>query len=116
MVDADIVDYMGLVEDGVLVLLSLNFDGSFYEGTIFYSEKDIVLTVDSYIEEKLGVIEKWEGYENLLKSILSKLIPYTEIKNRLDTVNFQNYLESSDILIVDGEVNSDEISMTYSIS
>jgi hypothetical protein len=116
MVKADIVDYMGLIEDGVLVLLSINFNGSFYEGTIFYSEKDIILTVDSEIEDQIGPIENWDGYENLLKSILNKLIPYNEIKNRLDLVNFQNYVESQDIHLIDGDVDSDEISMTYSVS
>ena len=32
MADFDIIEYMGQVDGGVFVLLSLNFNGKFYEG------------------------------------------------------------------------------------
>jgi len=92
--DVDIIDYMGLIEGGVLVLISLCHNGRFYEATIFYSEKEIVLTVDSELEQELGPIEEWHGYEILLKRILSKLIPYEEVKSRLDPVDFSKTLNN----------------------
>ena len=92
-IKADIVDYMGKYETGVLVLINVGVDDKFYEGTLFYSDKDIVLTVDNSIEEKLGSeIELWDGYKDLLESILSKLIPYEEISKRIDDVDFEKYV------------------------
>lgn len=112
-IKADIVDYMGRYETGILVLINVGVDDKFYEGTIFYSDKDIVLTVDDSIEEKLGTqIELWDGYKGLLESILGKLIPYEEISKRIDEVDFEKYVsfyEEDFKKVVDGEVNPDEI-------
>jgi len=92
-INADIIDYMGKYNNGVLVLISLSLENKFYEGTIFYSDDNIVLTVDEKIENILeSKIEYWDGYKELLESILKKLIPYQEISSRLDDVNFEDYI------------------------
>ena len=91
-IKADIVDYLGKYENGVLVLLSINFNGKFSEGTIYYSDKMLALTVDESIEEELGQpIELWEGYRDLLISILKRVVPYNEIINRLDEIDFAKH-------------------------
>ena len=112
-VKTDIVDYMGKYETGILVLINVSVDDKFYEGTLFYSDKDIVLTVDDSIEEKLGTqIELWDGYKDLLQSLLSKLIPYEEISKRIDDVDFEKYIsyyEDDMGKVVVDEVNPDEI-------
>jgi hypothetical protein len=112
-IKADIVDYMGRYETGILVLINVGVDDEFYEGTIFYSDKDIVLTVDNSIEEKLGSeIELWDGYKGLIESILSKLIPYDEISKRVDEVDFEKYVsyyeEDLGKVVID-EIKPDEI-------
>ncbi len=90
---ADIIDYMGKYEEGVVVLLNLSVGDKFYEGTLFYSEKDIVLTPDNRIEESIGCnIEEWSGYRDLMESILKRLVPIDEIIVRLDDVDFEKYL------------------------
>ena len=103
----DIIDYMGKLEDGVIVLLSVNCDDVFSEGTIFYSDTQLSLTVDSVVEDAIGCeIEKWEGYESLLKNILDKLIPCSEISPRLDEIDFSKYVSvNTDTIIVD-EIDS----------
>lgn len=112
-IKADIVDYMGKYENGVLVLINLSLEGKFYEGTIFYSDKEIVLTPDSSIEEKLGSqIELWDGYKDLLESILKRLIPYEEISKRIDEVDFEKYVsyyeEDFNKFVLD-EIDPDQI-------
>lgn len=89
---ADIIDYLGKYENGVLVLLNIEFEGKFTEGTLFYSDKFLTLTVDPSVEDKLGTkIEFWPGYRDLLISILKRVVPYNEIINRLDEVDFSQY-------------------------
>ena len=93
-INIDIVDYMGKFKEGVFVMLSVNYNNEFYEGTLFYTETDVRLTVDSRIEESLGcTIENWDGYMDLLEKTLRKCVPYSEIISRLDEVNFDDYVD-----------------------
>lgn len=97
LMTADIVDYLGKYENGVLVLLSIGYKGEFSEGTIYYSNEMLSLTVDESIEENLGMkIEFWDGYRDLLISLLKKVVPYNEIINRLDEVDFTIYVEDDE--------------------
>lgn len=110
-IKADIVDYMGKYENGVLVLLSINCDGSFSEGTVFYTEDNLVLTVDQSIEDKLdGSIEEWSGYKDLLESIFKKLIPCSEISTRIDDLDLDKYVDvPEEAEYIDSEINPDDI-------
>jgi hypothetical protein len=109
-IKADIVDYMGKYENGVLVLLSINCDGSFSEGTVFYTEDNLVLTVDQSVEDKVGPIEEWSGYKDLLESIFKKLIPCSEISTRIDDLDLDKYVDvPEEAEYVDSEINPDDI-------
>ena len=80
IITADIVDYLGKYENGVLVLLSIGYKDTFTEGTIYYSDEMLALTVDESIEQDLGTpIELWDGYRDLLISILKKVVPYNDL-------------------------------------
>lgn len=104
-ITADIMDYLGKYENGVLLLLNINFDGNFSEGSFYYTDKMITLTVDESIEKEIGCpIELWTGYKDLVVSILEKVVPYNEIINRLDEVDFSQYFSNVD----DGEVEFGE--------
>ena len=92
LMKADIIDYLGKYENGVLVLLSVSYKDTFTEGTLYYSDKILTLTVDESIEKDLGQpIEFWSGYREFLESVLKKVVPYNEIINRLDEVDFTQY-------------------------
>lgn len=114
-IKADIIDYMGKFEDGVLVLLSVLCDGEYSEGTVYYSDVDLVLTVDRSVEDSLGTpIEEWPGYRKLLESIFARLVPASEILTRIDDVDFESFIDFEDALIVDEEVDDELIVATYS--
>jgi hypothetical protein len=113
LMTADIIDYLGKYENGVLVLLSIGYKGEFTEGTIYYSNEMLSLTVDESIEEELGMkIELWDGYRDLLISILKKVVPYNEIINRLDEVDFTIYVEDDESTegeeVDDDDIDSEE--------
>jgi len=110
-IKVDIVDYMGKMEGGILVLLSVNCDGSFSEGTIFYTPENLALTVSQEVEEKIGSpIEVWEGYQDLVVSTLKKLIPCEELLKRMDDVDFSKYLEyDGETTFIDDEIDPDDI-------
>jgi hypothetical protein len=43
--DVSIIEYLGKVDGGILVLIGIVYQNTYYESTFFYNEKDILLTV-----------------------------------------------------------------------
>ena len=89
----DIIEYLGKFEDGVLVLISLNYEDNYYDTTFYYKENFVTLTIDEDLEQVIGQIEFWPGYNNLVLDIMKKVIPYNEIITRLDEIDFSGFLE-----------------------
>jgi hypothetical protein len=93
----DVIEYLGKYEEGVMVLLSLNYNDEYYDATFFYKDNFITLTVDEQLEEILEcTIEKWSEYGTLVVDILKKVIPYDEIINRLDELDFNEYFKTEE--------------------
>jgi HEPN domain-containing protein len=89
----DIIEYLGKFEDGVLALISLNYENEYYDATFFYKEDFVTLTIDEKLEEIIGEIEEWPGYNNLVLDIMKKVVPYEEIITRLDKVDVTGLFE-----------------------
>jgi hypothetical protein len=90
----DIIEYLGKLEDGVIVIISLNYEDEYYDSTFYYKNQFVTLTVDEKLEEILGTtIEEWSGYNKLVLEIVEKTIPYDEIITRLDEIDLLDYFE-----------------------
>ena len=84
MFEVSVIDYLGKVENGILVLLYILYNNIHYEATFYYTDKDILLTVSDELEIILGhKITENSNYINLLKDILSKIEPYSVKINQL---------------------------------
>ena len=110
-IKADIVDYMGRLESGILVLLSISCEEKFTEGTIFYTTDNFAITVDRSVEDAIGSpIELWPGYKAFAESILNKLIPCSELINRIDEVDFSKYIDfDGETKFIEDEIDPDDI-------
>jgi len=81
----DIIEYLGKHDAGVFVLLSLLHDDKSYESIFYYKGEMLTLTVEDSLEKNLRTpIEEFDGYNNLMLSIVKKLVPYEEIVGRID--------------------------------
>jgi len=89
----DIIEYLGKFEDGVLALISLNYEDEYYDATFFYKENFVTLTIDEKLEEIIGEVEEWSGYNNLVLELMKKVVPYDEIITRLDPVDVTGLFE-----------------------
>jgi hypothetical protein len=89
----DIIEYLGKFEDGVLALISLNYENEYYDATFFYKENFVTLTIDEKLEEIIGEVEEWPGYNNLVLELMKKVVPYDEIISRLDPVDVTGLFE-----------------------
>ena len=88
----DVLDYLGKHKNGILVFISLGYDGEYYQASFYYQESMLVLTPEDKLEDKLGcLIEDWEGYPKLMMDILKKVVPYNEIINRIDEFDPSKY-------------------------
>ena len=92
----DVIEYMGKFEGGVLALLSLNYEEEYYDATFFYTNDFVTLTINEDLEELIGEIEEWSGYNKLVLDILKKVIPYDEIITRLDDVDVSGYFKNEE--------------------
>jgi len=89
-----ILEYLGKVETGVLVLISISYRKEHYEATFYYTESDIILTVGEDLESEIGDITKHPMYPEILRDILKKIVPYKDIIDSLDRVNFGRWVNS----------------------
>lgn len=81
----DIVEYIGKLDDGIYVSLSINYNDEYYESVFFYKKELVALTVDEKLEDLLGSsIEDWSGYGSLMLKIVDRVVPYDEMINRID--------------------------------
>jgi hypothetical protein len=91
--DVSIIEYLGKVDGGILVLIGIVYQNTYYESTFFYNETDILLTVSEDLEQITGDIKQHPQYPHILKDILKKVVPFTEIFDRIDDVNFGRWVE-----------------------
>jgi hypothetical protein len=80
-----ILEYLGKVDDAILVLLSIIYNGKYYEATFLYNKEDILLTASEELEQDLGYkITEDSDYIELLRNIIRKIEPYNELINRIE--------------------------------
>ena len=89
----DIIEYLGKFEDGVLVLISLKYEDNYYDTTFYYKDNFVTLTIDDDLEQIIGQVELWSGYNNLVLDIMKKVIPSDEILGRLDEIDFSGFFD-----------------------
>jgi hypothetical protein len=81
-----IIDYIGKFENGIFVKVGLSMDEDFYDAIFYYTESEMVLTVDQKLTEKIGFIENHPEYLHILKYLISKAEPFEKIIDQLDPV------------------------------
>jgi hypothetical protein len=93
-----IIEYLGKLESGILVLVGLISDEVYYESTFYYDSENIVLTIPDELEELVGNITEHPNYKDILSSILKKVVPYDEMFDRLDPIDFSRWTEGEIVI------------------
>lgn len=87
-----ILEYLGTINNGILVLVSIVYKEKYYESTFYYTDKDILLTVSKELETDIGHnIKEDENYIILIKEILKKIAPYEGTIKSLKPINFNRW-------------------------
>lgn len=88
-----VLEYLGKVNDGVLVLLSVMYEKRYFEATFFYDDRNIILTITDELESFVGDIKGHPEYFDCLRDILKRVVPYNEMYERIDPVDFARWVE-----------------------
>jgi len=91
--DLSVLEYLGKLEDGVLVIISIMYKGQYFEGTFFYTKNDFVFTISEELESLVGDVKKHPDYLELVRRLLRITVPYDEIFNNLDEVDFTKWVK-----------------------
>jgi hypothetical protein len=114
-IKADVIDYLGKMDDGVVVSVGVLFEEIYYNGILFYSNNNIVLSMSDSFEKKIELpIELWENYKLLLEIIFSKLENPTTIINSLKEFEIGKYLTKKEdkVNLITEEIDPNEIIIT----
>jgi len=101
--DVSVIDYLGKFQNGVLVLIAITLDSQYFDATFFYTKEEIVLTISDEMEEVVGNIKEHPNYKDLLLIILKKVLPYHDIADRIDDVDFGKWIKGRIELFSDDE-------------
>jgi hypothetical protein len=92
----DVLDYLGKHEDGIIVSITIGFDGEYYDAHFYYKQLEnselFVAVSCELFEEKINCqIEDWEKYDELIVEIGKKVIPFKEMISRIDEFDPATY-------------------------
>lgn len=82
-ISASVIDYLGKYEGGVLVSVSLMYDGVCHDGIFYYTNDKMIINIDESLSEIIGNIELYDDYIPLMESIINIVEPYDNIINTL---------------------------------
>ena len=111
-IKADVIDYLGKMDEGVVVSIGVLLDEIYYNGILFYSNNSILLSMNDEFEEKINSpVELWENYKLLLELIFSKLENPTTILNSLKEFDINKYLtkKQDKVNFITEEIDPNEI-------
>jgi hypothetical protein len=92
-ISVSVLEYLGKVEDGILVLIGLVHNKVYYEATFFYTEKDMIFTISEELEEVIGDIKTHPEYRQILAELIKKVVPYNELIDSIDSVDFARWVD-----------------------
>lgn len=101
--DVSVIDYLGKFENGVLVLIAITFDNQYFDATFFYTKEELVLTISDEMEEIVGDIKEHPNYKDLILLTLKKVLPYHDIADRIDDVDFGKWIKGQIELFSDDD-------------
>lgn len=110
-IKVSILDYLGKIDNSILVLISFVYKGKYHEGIFVYTDEKILLTIDDSLEEAIGCrIEDYKEYTDILRFILKNVVPWSEMITRIDDVDFSIFEpKTSETVYLAGEVDSSEV-------
>ena len=76
-----LIEYIGTYESGILASIGLMYEGKFYNSIFYYTDSQMILTIDEDLESVIGKIEEHDNYLDLMESIINLVDPYEEIIN-----------------------------------
>lgn len=110
-IKVSILDYLGKIEKGILVLASFVYKNKYYEGMFFYTDDQILLNVDESLEEAIGCkIEEYVDYKEILRYLIRNVVPWSEMITRIDDLDLSIFEPiNEEKIYLAGDVDSNDV-------
>lgn len=110
-IKVSILDYLGKIEKGILVLVSLIYQEKYYEGMFFYTDEQMLLNVEDELEQVIGCkIEQHKDYKEILRYLIKNVVPWNEMITRIDELDLSIFKpKTSETVYLAGDVDSSNI-------
>lgn len=87
-----VLEYLGTIADGILVLLSVVCDDIYSEATLFYNKTEFLITISEELENQLQKkLEDLPEYKKIIVDLQTKVVPFEQVVNRLDPVDITRW-------------------------
>jgi len=95
-VDISVIKYLGKVNNGIMVLISvILIEEQFtFDATFFYTDQQMIVTITEEVEEIIGDVTKLPHYADLLRLCLKKVVPHNELIDNIDPLDVKPYVEA----------------------
>lgn len=79
-----VIDYIGRFHTGILTNIGIVKDEKYYSGIFFYTEKEMLITMDSEFMKDHGDIQDDPEYLTTLEKLINMVDPFEKIYDTLD--------------------------------
>lgn len=84
--DISIKDYLGILQDGISVILSIKYENELYESMYWYNTDVQIIILDDNLELLIGAIQEKEYYNDVMSFLKEACPVYEEIKPNLTII------------------------------
>lgn len=84
--DITIKDYLGILQDGVSVILSIKHNDTIFESMYWYNSDTNLIVLDDDLEIAIGPIQDKEYYDDLIFHLKEVCPPFDDIKTTLQII------------------------------
>jgi hypothetical protein len=89
-----IIDYIGKIENGIVVTLGITEESEYYDAILVYGEKHFTITFPEERDMGFGSdLTTCPIYADILNQLSKQLIPYDELVDSIDEVNWSDFEE-----------------------
>ena len=85
--DISIKDYIGVLEGGIAVVISMKHEENIYEAIYWYDNQNHkVLTIDMDLEDIIGKIEDYDKYSEIMTYLDTETPDFDDLFGQLSTI------------------------------
>lgn len=81
-------DYIGRFNGGVMAAVGIMYKGIYYDSVLFYTDKEVIITVDDDLLNVLGChVEELPYFNEFMEYVMGTVDPYESVYDKLEDID-----------------------------